>query len=101
MRHAIGLALAGLGCAVVLAACLGALVSRGDVFLRLHFVTPVTSLGVPLIAVGLSVESGQPYVVAELLVIALLLFVAGPVVDTAVGRVAAQNRGIDPKKQPQ
>lgn len=101
MTHAIGLALVALGCAVVAASCLGAVVVRGDTFDRLHFVTPVTSLGVPLMAIGLSVESGQPYVVAELLVIALLLFVAGPVVGTAVARVVAQNRGIDPGKQPQ
>jgi multicomponent Na+:H+ antiporter subunit G len=90
-----------LGCAVVVAACLGALAVRGDVFVRLHFVTPVTSIGVPLIAIGLSVESGQPYVVAELLVIGLLLFLAGPIVGSATARVAAQNRGIDAGEQPQ
>jgi multicomponent Na+:H+ antiporter subunit G len=101
VTHAIGLALVGLGCAVIVLACVGAVTVRGDVFVRLHFVTPVTSIGVPLIAVGLSVESGQPYVIAELLMIALILFVAGPIAETATARVAAQQRGIDQQRQPE
>jgi multicomponent Na+:H+ antiporter subunit G len=99
--HAAGLALVALGCAVIAAASLGALLVGADTLVRLHFVTLVTSTGVPLAAIGLSIESRQPYVVAELLLIALLLFVAGPVLGTATARVVAQNRGILDEDQPE
>lgn len=101
MRHAIGLFLVGLGCAVTALVTLCAVVVRGDVFVRLHFVTPITSLAGPLVAVGLAVESGQPYVIAELLVIAMLLFTAGPVLAVATARVAAQNRDLVDEGQPE
>ena len=47
MTHVIGLTLVGIGCGVVALAGLGAALVRGDVFTRLHFVTPVTSIGAP------------------------------------------------------
>jgi len=76
-------------------------VVRGDVFLRLHFVTPATSLGVPLLAVGLCIQSGQPWVVAEVLLIALLLGAAGPVLEAAMARTAAQRHGVIASEQPE
>jgi multisubunit Na+/H+ antiporter MnhG subunit len=46
----------------------------------------------------LAVESGQPWTIAELLVVAVLLVVTGPVLETATARVAAQQQGrIDPE----
>lgn len=101
MRHAIGLGLTGFGTAVVALAVLSAVVVRGDVFNRLHLVTPVTSLGAPAIAVGLCIDSGQPWVVAEVLFITLMLFVSGPVLESATGRVAAQQRGLVDEEQPE
>lgn len=100
MTHAVALVLVSLGCTVIAAASVGAVAVRGDVFVRLHFVTPVTSLGAPLVCVGLSVESGQPWVIAELLLIGLLLFAAGPVLESATARAAAQARGIEGEEQP-
>ncbi len=94
MTHVIGLALVSLGCAVIVLAAVGAAVMPGGVFNRLHFLTPVTSVGVPLVAVGLAVQSGQPFTVAELLFIAALLGVSGPVLESATGRAAALNEGI-------
>jgi monovalent cation/proton antiporter MnhG/PhaG subunit len=100
MTHQIALVLVGFGCAVSALAALGAVAVRGDVFMRLHFLTPVTSLGAPAVCIGLCIESGQPWVVAELLVIALLLFVAGPVLESSTARAAAQARGLEPEEQP-
>jgi multicomponent Na+:H+ antiporter subunit G len=58
----------------------------------------VTTVAAPLVAVGLAVESGQPWTIAELLVVAVLLVVTGPVLETATARVAAQQQGrIDPE----
>ena len=100
MAHDIGLALVVVGTVVIVAAALGSIAVRGDVFTRLHFLTPVTSLGGPLVAVGLCIESGQPWVVAELLLITLLLFVSGPVLEASTARAAAQDRGIETEEQP-
>jgi monovalent cation/proton antiporter MnhG/PhaG subunit len=101
VRHLVGLVLVAAGCAVTVLAALGAARMPRDVFARLHFVTPITSVGIPLVAVGLSVESGQLFTVAELLFIAVLAFVAGPILESESGRVAAQNRGLISQGQPE
>lgn len=101
MTHAVGLAFVAAGCGVIVLAAVGALIMPGDLFNRLHFITPVTSVGAPLAAIGLSVENGQGFTVAEVLFIALLLFVSGPVLESAVARVAAQNRHVVSEEQPE
>ncbi len=98
--HDVALGLVAAGTVVIVLAAIGAVVAPGDVFTRLHFVTPVTSIGGPLVAAGLCVESGQPWVIAEVLVIALLLFVSGPVLEASAARAAAQDRGIETEEQP-
>jgi multisubunit Na+/H+ antiporter MnhG subunit len=100
VAHVVGLVLVAVGCGVVAVAGLGAAIAPGDVFTRLHFVTPVTSIGAPLVGVGLCVESSQPWVIAEVLVIVLLLFVSGPVLESSAARAAAQERGIEREEQP-
>jgi multisubunit Na+/H+ antiporter MnhG subunit len=101
VTHAIGLALVSLGCTVVVLAAVGAAVMPGAVFNRLHFLTTVTSVGVPLAAVGLSVESGQPFAIAELLFVALVVGASGPVLESATGRVAARDQGVIREVQPE
>lgn len=101
MRHDVGLTLVSLGCAVAALACLGAAVVGRDVFVRLHFVTPVTSLAGPLVAAGLCVESGQPWAISEILVITLLLGIAGAVLESATARTAGQNHHLVGEEQPQ
>jgi multicomponent Na+:H+ antiporter subunit G len=101
VTHAIGLTLVALGSAVVVLSAVGAVVMPGGVFNRLHFLTPMTSLGLPLVAVGLSVDSGQPFTVAELLFIALLVGVSGPVLESATGRAAARQQNHLPGKDPE
>ena len=100
MTHAIGLGFVVAGTAVVVLAAVGSVLVRGDVFTKLHFVTPVTSLGGPLVAIGVCIESGQPWVIAEVLSITLLLFVSGPVLEAAAAQTAAQDRGIVSDEQP-
>jgi multicomponent Na+:H+ antiporter subunit G len=101
VRHAIALALVSLGTAVIVASAVGAAAIGRDAFNRLHFITPVTSLGAPLVAVGLSVQEGPGYTTAEILFIALLLFVAGPALESATARTEAQRRGLVKEEQPQ
>lgn len=90
MVHDTALALVALGTAVVVASCLGAMAVRTGVYDRMHFVTPITSLGAPLVAIGLSVQDGLGLTTASLLLVAALLFIAGPVLEAATGRMIAQ-----------
>jgi multisubunit Na+/H+ antiporter MnhG subunit len=92
MGHDVALALVGLGTAVTVAASLGALLMR-SVFDRLHFLTPITSLGCPLVAAGLSVAQGWGLTTASLILVAGLLFFAGPALEAATGRRAGQFEG--------
>lgn len=101
MTHPVAVCLVALGCAVTVLAVIGAMIVPGGVFVRLHFLTPITSVGVPLVAVGLCVENGNPFAVAEMLFIALLVAASGPVLESATGRVAAHNEGVVSGEQPQ
>jgi multisubunit Na+/H+ antiporter MnhG subunit len=100
MTHDISLSLIALGCFIIAAASIGAVTVRGDMFLRLHFVTPVTSAGTPLVAIGVCVASGQPWVIAEVLLITTLLFMSGAVLEASTGRAMAQVKGIETDEQP-
>lgn len=101
MSHEIALAIVALGCAVTVAACLGALLRRSDPYDRVHFVTPITSVGCPLVAIGLSVEQGWGLTTGSLLLIAGLLFLSGPVLGAATGRLIGQIDGRVPPSQPE
>lgn len=100
MAHDIALALVALGTAVTVAACLAAAIMP-TAFDRAHFITPVTSLGCPLVAVGLCVEQGWGLTAASLLLIAGLLFMAGPPLEAATGRLLGQVEGKIPSSSPE
>jgi multisubunit Na+/H+ antiporter MnhG subunit len=99
--HVLALVLVSLGCAVIVLAAVGAAVMPGGVFNRLHFLTPVTSVGLPLVVAGLCVESGQPFTIAELVVIGLVVAVEGPVLESATGRAAAAEQGLAAAEEPE
>lgn len=101
MAHDLALILVATGCAVTVASCIGALARRSGPFDRLHFVTPVTSVGCPLVAIGLSVEQGWGLTTASLLLVAGLLFVCGPVLEAATGRLMAQTDRLVPPSTPE
>lgn len=86
-------ALLAAGSLVVVASSIGALVVK-DFYRRLHWLTPVTSVGGPLIGLALAVANGWGLTTAIALVTVALLALTGPVLTAAVGRVAAQHDGI-------
>jgi multicomponent Na+:H+ antiporter subunit G len=92
--------LLGAGLLVAASAALGALAMR-DVLDRLHFLTPVTSLAGPLVGAALAVENGWGATTAQILLTVFLLAVAGPVLESATGRMLAQNRGLVPAEEPE
>jgi multicomponent Na+:H+ antiporter subunit G len=98
--HVASVVLVSLGTAVIVAACLGALVAP-DVFSKLHYSTPITSLGGPLIAIGLSVDSGANLTTASILFPAALLFFCSPILSAAIGRCAAKTQGQSDTESPE
>ncbi len=101
MAHDVALALVALGTAVTVAACVSALAMRSSVFDRMHFLTPITSLGCPLVAIGLSVEQGWGLIAASYLLVAGLLFFSGPFLEAAMGRMLGQIEGRIPPSSPE
>ncbi len=75
------------GVLVCLLSALGA-IRAPDVLHRLHFLTRVTSVGTPMIAIGLAVHAGWHLATALLLLCAAVMLPAGPVLASATGRVA-------------
>lgn len=82
-------ALLAAGVAVIVASCLATL-SFTRVHDRLHYLTPVTSLGAPLVGMALAIENGWGETTAQILLTVFLLAVSGPVLEAATGRVAAE-----------
>lgn len=88
------------GVAIGVLSCVGALAVR-DLYTRLHFLTPVTSLAAPLIGLALAIENGWGLTTAEILFVVFLLAITGPQLEAATGRVAAQREGLVPKESPE
>lgn len=85
---------------MIVAASLAALVAR-DSYTRLHLATPMTSLGGPLIAAGLSIANGPGLTTASIALPTGLLFIAGPMLSSAIARMLAQRDGKVPAESPE
>jgi monovalent cation/proton antiporter MnhG/PhaG subunit len=81
------------GCLVVVASSIGAVLVR-DFYRRLHWLTPVTSIGGPLIGLSVSVANGWSLTTAVVMLTVAILGITGPVLTAAVGRAGAQQDGI-------
>ncbi len=101
MGHDVALALVILGTGVTVAACLSAVAMRTSVFDRMHFLTPITTIGGPLVAIGLCVEQGWGLTAASYLLIAGLMFFSGPFLEAAMGRLLGQMEGQVPPSSPE
>jgi multicomponent Na+:H+ antiporter subunit G len=101
MDHEIALSFVGLGVAVVVASVVGALIMGTDSFNRLHFVTPITSVAGPLVAVGLCIQTGWGITAGTIVLVVGLLFVAGPITAAATGRLMAEASGEVDSELPQ
>jgi multisubunit Na+/H+ antiporter MnhG subunit len=84
-KHVIALVFVIAGCSVVGLAPLAALTFRTTLE-RLHFVSPITSVGVPLVAIGVGIDEGPDLTTGLVLVTAALLAFAGPVLSAAAAR---------------
>jgi multicomponent Na+:H+ antiporter subunit G len=87
------------GVAITVLSCLGALTFR-RVYLRLHYLTPMTSIGAPLVGLALAVQNGWGLTMAQIVFIVFVLAVTGPVIEATTGRVSAQRENLIKEESP-
>ncbi|GAA3563045.1 hypothetical protein GCM10022222_53520 [Amycolatopsis ultiminotia] len=80
------------GVAVVALSSAGLLRAR-DLLTRLHLLSPVTTLGAPLIGAGLVLVNGWHLGSGAIVATVLLLVLTGPVTQAATARFEAARRG--------
>lgn len=100
MTHALALALLWAGVGIAVLAAVRAVLARTP-YNRLHYLTPVTTMANPLIALALAIDTGWHMASIEILVISALLAASGPVLGAATMRVAAQRDGLITSESPQ
>jgi monovalent cation/proton antiporter MnhG/PhaG subunit len=79
--------LLGLGILVTLISCLGVLAME-NVFDRLHYTAPATTLGAFAVALSIVVEEGWSAASVKALIVFVLLLVTNPVLSHATARAA-------------
>jgi multicomponent Na+:H+ antiporter subunit G len=100
VAHGIAVTCFGAGVAVVVLSGLGALRVR-RVEDRLHYLTPATALGAPLVGLGLVIANGWGLPSAQIVLVCVLMVVTGPVLTSAALRVAAQHAGTVSRGSPE
>jgi multicomponent Na+:H+ antiporter subunit G len=90
----------GLGVALVVLTALASLRVRRTED-RLHFLTPATSVGTPLVCLGLALENGWSLTTAQIVLVGVLMAITGPVLASAAVRVALQRQGEIPQESPE
>ncbi|MCG6494212.1 monovalent cation/H(+) antiporter subunit G [Kitasatospora sp. A2-31] len=88
-RHTAALVLLCAGTAVLLLSAVALAVLPGP-YLRLHALSPASTLGAPLVALALAVDTGPGRAALKLLVIGLLTAAGGTVTTMAVARTTVR-----------
>lgn len=90
--HVLALVLLWCGVAALLLSA-AALAVLPTAYGRLHALAPATSLGVPLVCLGLAVDAGAGRAAVKLLFIGALTAVSGPVITVVIGRTIVRTGG--------
>ncbi|MFD8722856.1 MULTISPECIES: cation:proton antiporter [Streptomyces] len=99
-RHVCALVLLAVGTGVLLLSAVGLVVLPGP-FQRLHALTPASTVGGPLVALAMAVETGPGRTALKLLVIAVIVAFGGAVTAMAIGRATAQHERLLREDSPQ
>lgn len=86
--------------AVVAFSAVGALVARRPLT-RLHFLAPITTIAFPLFSVAAALATGLNLGTATIVVIAVVVAFASPVLTAAVARALAAEAGIAVGRSPE
>lgn len=95
LLHAVSVGLVWAGVLMVAVSCLLALRVR-EFFDRLHLLAAISMVAVPLIVVGLAVDSGGWRAAAKLVLIALVSMAGGIPITVATARVADRRKQAAP-----
>lgn len=87
--HVVGAVLEAVGVAVLVGSSI-AVLRAPSVGARLHALAPATSLGVPVLAVGVAMRAGGVAAPLTVLAIAAVVALTGPAVTVATARGAAK-----------
>jgi multicomponent Na+:H+ antiporter subunit G len=98
--HGLAVTCFGAGVAVVVLAGLGALRVR-RVEDRLHYLTPATALGAPLVGLGLVIANGWGLTSAQIVLVCVLMVATGPVLTSAALQVAVRQAGMVSSESPE
>ncbi|MFD8810892.1 cation:proton antiporter [Streptomyces sp. NPDC059627] len=90
VRHVCALVLLVTGTEVLLLSAVG-LVALPGPFQRLHALTPASTVGTPLVALAMAVETGPGRAAGKLLITAVIVALGGAVTAMAIGRATAQH----------
>lgn len=93
--HVLALVLLWCGAAALLLSA-AALAVLPTAYGRLHALAPATSLGLPLVCLGLAVDAGAGRAAVKLLFIGALTAVSGPVITVVIGRTMIRTGGRAP-----
>jgi multisubunit Na+/H+ antiporter MnhG subunit len=92
--------LLGLGTLAAILASLQALRAK-SVYRRLHYLTVLTSVAVPLVGASLIVSDGLGLTGASVLLIVVFVAVTGPILSAATGRLNAQEDDVITVESPE
>ena len=92
--HVADMCILGVGVALVVFSVLGMALLRDD-FTRLHFLTPASTLGLPIVCLAVILDQGATRISLKVAVIAVLCLVSQPAVTAATGRALARHRGVN------
>lgn len=98
-RHIVTDTTVGLALLVIALSSFGALRLR-DNLARLHYLTPVTSVAVPLFVAGLVVDTGWGITAGLDILIGAVVMVTGPLLQIEIGRIEAQQRRLISDESP-
>jgi multicomponent Na+:H+ antiporter subunit G len=98
--HVLAVACYALGVLVTVLSALGAALLSSTLD-RLHLITLTTTIGVPLVGLGLALENGWSMTTAMVVLICVVLTGSGPVITAATGRVQAQREGLVEQESPE
>lgn len=81
--------LVALGVLVIVACAVRAVLARDDL-VRLHFLAPVTALGVPLLGLGVAIAAGWTWTTGTVALTVVLLAITGPPLTGAIASMIAE-----------
>lgn len=99
-QHVTAEALAALGVSICVLMAMAVAVPRPQLA-RLHFLTPVSSMGAPLIGAGLAVDTGWHRASVTVVLTVVVIAATGPVLTATTARIVAQRQRLIPEDLPQ